>query len=681
MSFLLRDLNDQQSQAAQIIDGPVMVLAGAGTGKTRTLTYRLAYMIHERGIAPESIVALTFTRKAASEMKDRIGKLIGDNNLVSRLFVGTFHAFCLHLLSQELSIEDRFPEGFVILDNVDQEVILRRILSEVEIEEDAEPITIKKLRRLISHIKNLIIYAKEDEDKPPIRIGPYLKRLFNAYQRELNRLGAFDFDDLLGATYKILESAPTQLKSLRSKFVYFLVDEFQDVNELQYRLLQILSTPLANVFVIGDVDQAIYSFRGASTKIFLRFKQDFNDTREIHLETSYRSTEKIIQLAQTLIKHNKERLPYNIVSDHRGGSPIQLHEFYSDKEEANFIVSTIEKFIGGSCHYKIYQEKGETFVQGHHYKLSDFAILFRTHHAKRCVEEELEKSGLPVQSIGGKVFWEEKAVREIIAYLITVLSRGTDNHILEIINVPPRKIGKKTLDKLLEISSQKETPLFNLIKEVESLNFLNKEQKEQLSIFYKKVKNFISILPDTSPHNLIKKIWEDMGLSELYEKKAKQREAYLSFVRYASQFAHMPHSDALKALLDEITVLRPEDIYDPKAEKVLVSTIHAAKGLEFPVVFICGLEEGLLPLVEPPYSQGELEEERRLFYVAITRAKNHLYITWARRRNIYGAIKKCTPSSFLKELDPDVMMIHTITPEERPEKKKRKKKESQLELW
>ncbi len=626
---LLSSLSPQQREAVLHEDGPCLVLAGAGSGKTRVLTHRVAFLVGRKGISPGRILAVTFTNKAAGEMKKRVLSLIKD--VKGDLWISTFHSFCVKVLrrwGKKLGIDPNFS----IYDRDDQRSLVKACADELGI--DTRRFQVGTLINAISGAKNRLLTPEMVLEGENTFFGEVVGRVYMLYQKKLRELNALDFDDLLFEVLRSFEEHEEILDYYRRLFVHILVDEFQDTNRVQYLLLKKLSEPRRNVFVVGDDDQSIYGWRGAEVRNILDFPKDFPGTRIIKLEENYRSTKNILIAASTVIKMNKSRWDKDLFTKREDGEPVYIHGALDEHDEARFVGEEILKLSG-------------------RYRLNDIAVLYRVNAQSRVFEEEFLKMGIPHRIVGGVKFYERKEIKDIIAYLRFIANPRDEVSFLRIVNVPPRGIGKGTILKFQEEAERREMPI--------SLAFLEMYGEVLKGKVLERAERLIELLKlkdeDIPISELVERVLritgyreyiEGMGRDELYRLENIQE-----FLSVAKEFEDI-HPDAkLQDFLEFLGLMTDIDTYNERDDRVTLMTIHSSKGLEFPVVFVTGLEEGLFPLNMRFYDQvhvGDPEEETRLCYVAMTRAKDILYLTYAEERLIFGRTFYNEPSRFIKRL-------------------------------
>lgn len=648
MSNYLTQLNDVQRQAVMHIDGPLMVIAGPGSGKTRVLTYRIAYLI-EQGIKPESILALTFTNKAAAEMRERIQKVTGDK--ANKLWAGTFHSIFARILRREAD-KIGFPSSFTIFDTTDSKGVIKDIVNSMSLDT-----TVYKPREILTRISsaksNLItpkLYAKNEDllAQDRMRRRPMLYKVYDAYMKRLHTYGGMDFDDLLLNLYRLLyENKDKVREKYRHFFQYILVDEFQDTNYLQYSIVKMLMKyegSKENICIVGDDAQSIYAFRGATIDNILDFQKDFPKTKVYKLEQNYRSTNHIVQAANEVISHNKKQIKKKIWTDQGQGNKIRLIQAAKDTEEG-------ARVAGAIVEYK----------NRFHFSNDEIAILYRTNAQSRIFEEHLRKRNIPYQVIGGLSFYQRKEVKDLIAYMRLIVNPADDEAFKRIINTPRRGIGKKSLASIVNLASANNSSLFEILPHIE----MGGKGGRSLKKFYKLITSSAEASKSMNAYDLLLRVYKGSGLeSMLQEDKdatGKDRiENINALLDGAREFVENdevegdPNFDrSLSSYLQNIALLTDIDTSEEEAEQVTLMSVHAAKGLEFKALFVVGLEENLFPTFQAMDDPTNMDEERRLFYVGITRAEEVLTLSFARSRFHHGKMLFNDPSRFISEISGD----------------------------
>ncbi|QYA39720.1 DNA helicase PcrA [Macrococcoides caseolyticum] len=639
MNELLKHMNEEQRQAVMTTEGPLLIMAGAGSGKTRVLTHRIAYLVDEKDVSPYKILAITFTNKAAKEMKERVKKIIGDESDV--IWISTFHSMCVRILRRDI---DRIgiERNFTILDPTDQRSVVKDILKR----ENIDP---KKYdpRMFVAEISNLKNEMKSPDDAIEAAsdfMGMMISKVYAEYQRVLLKNHALDFDDLIMTTIQLFERVPEVLDYYQSKFQYIHVDEYQDTNRAQYLLVKMLADKFKNICVVGDSDQSIYGWRGADIYNILSFEDDYKDAKTIFLERNYRSTKNILFAANEVIKNNTERKPKALWTDNDHGSKINYYKAMSERAEAEYIVSEILK------------KKREN------YALSDMAILYRTNAQSRVIEETLMKSNISYTMVGGTKFYDRKEIKDLLSYLRLVANSNEDISFTRIINTPKRGIGPGALDKIITYAEHNGLSYFDALAEVDFIG-LPKKTTEKLVEFYTMMDNLMKQQEFLSITELTQTLLDKSGYMKMLE--AENTLESQSRIENIQEFMNVPkdyekdtpvEEQSLINFLTDLQLVADVDNADLEAGVTLM-TMHSAKGLEFKVVFIAGLEESIFPHSRSLNSDNEMEEERRLMYVAITRAEEHLYLSHAEMRNLFGRRQANKKSRFISEIPEDILDV------------------------
>ncbi|PKP52716.1 MAG: ATP-dependent DNA helicase [Bacteroidetes bacterium HGW-Bacteroidetes-1] len=658
MTNLLLQLNDSQREAVINTEGPVMIIAGAGSGKTRALTYRIAYLL-QQGTDPFSILALTFTNKAAREMKARIIKLIGDSN-GRNVWMGTFHS----VFARILRIEGHhlgYPQNFTIYDSDDSKRLIKGILNDMAL--DSKVYNPSFVLHRISNAKSNLFSPLDYINNPEIQTAdgaagkPFIGEIFKTYNARLKRSDAMDFDDLLFNTNLLFRDFPEVLYKYQHKFSYILVDEYQDTNHAQYLIIKRMAALFENITVVGDDAQSIYSFRGANIENILNFKRDYNDHKLFRLEQNYRSTKTIVNAANGVIALNKDQIKKTVWTDNEEGMPISLLRATSDGEEGTLVAHSI---FG----YKMSKQLPN----------KNFAILYRTNAQSRSLEEALRRQGIPYRIYGGLSFYSRKEVKDLLAYFRLVINPNDEESLLRIINYPIRGIGKTSIERLQVLSNDLDVSIWELISNPSSqITDINRGTINKLSEFATKIKSFIIQLDKMSAFELAKHITNSIGIvAALKEEDTVESisrvenieellNAIMEFSEREPEASELGEEGkparSLGHFMQDVALLTDADKKDEDANADYVSlmTIHAAKGLEFPYVYIVGLEENLFPSIQSLGTRAELEEERRLFYVALTRAEEKVTISYAESRYRWGNLTLCEPSRFIEEINPQLI--------------------------
>lgn len=640
---ILDALNPAQRVAAETIAGPLLVLAGAGSGKTRVLTYRIGSLVNEIGIAPWRILAVTFTNKAAGEMRERIESLVGSN--ASEIWIGTFHSVCVRLLRYE-SEAFGLDSNFSIYDEDDRRAVVRRILKAKNIDE--QDLTPRQVISQISQAKNAMIdpmeFAQQAGENPGRR---QLADLYVAYETELRRNNAFDFDDLLIEVVRQFIRHPEVLKKYQERFEHFLVDEYQDTNKPQYMLCRQLSAHHRNICVVGDDDQSIYQFRGADIRNILDFERDYPDANIVRLEQNYRSTARILAAANAVIGHNKDRKGKELWTDGAEGDLVKVVECDTDRREARHIVDSIRRQTSSGA-----------------YALSDAAILYRTNAQSRPLEEELQRSGLPYIIVGGIRFYDRKEIKDILSYLRVIVNPIDDVTLRRIVNTPRRGIGDTSLERLQIFAQEHSLSLFAALSRLDEVPNLGGRAAKSLGEFAALLQGLIAAketfdLPELGNEVVDKSGYRQM-LREENSPEAEAREQNIDqLLAEMTEYFDTNEENSLESFLEEKSLMSSADENGEEGHAITLMTLHSAKGLEFPLVFVCGLEEKLFPTAravdESRVNPQAIEEERRLCYVGMTRAREKLSLTYALRRYAYGSMIECEPSRFLNEIPTELI--------------------------
>ncbi len=643
MENLLENLNKEQKEAVQTVTGPLLILAGAGSGKTKVLTTRIAYMI-KQGVKPQNILAVTFTNKAAKEMKARLGSMIGENT-VKYMWVGTFHGICGRILRENI---DRysFPSGkkldknFTIYDDNDTNAVLKQAIKKLNLDDKIyQP---KLVKSVISNAKNKMqdayTFATFARDFKSQKIAA----IYEEYENTLNNNNAIDFDDMLMLTVKLLDHNTEIRTHYYERFKHIMVDEYQDTNLAQYNLVNMLYTnklaevpPERSLCVVGDVDQSIYSWRGADYTIIMNFQKDFKNTKLIKLEQNYRSTANILNVANAIIENNTERVDKVLYSNKGEGELIDYFEAQDEADEANFIVSRIKQDSGGNY--------------------NQYAILYRTNSQSRSIEEACMAAGVPYRIYGGLKFYDRKEIKDVIAYLKLIYNTDDSQSFRRIVNVPKRSIGDTTIKRLQDFADREDISLFAAAQRIQEDNEIPPRTRAKITDFVNLITKFKEAIPNYNLREFVTLVIEKSGyLAELQLQNTPEAEADIEnlqeLVNVAEEFVPEEEDNVLGEFLAQVALVSDIDNMDTIANNVTLMTLHAAKGLEFPVVFMAGLDEGIFPHLRSLNVPSEMEEERRLMYVGVTRAEEKLYLTSAKRRQMWGEFKYYNPSRFIEEI-------------------------------
>lgn len=642
----LNDLNQPQQKAVTHTDGPLLIVAGAGSGKTRVLTYRVAYLLHQHKALPKNILSLTFTNKAAREMQQRIQKLIGER--ANGLWMGTFHSIFSKILRFEAE-KIGFDSNFSIYDTGDSEATIKLILGELN--QDPREVRPRTIHRKISDAKNQLISPDQYHEKFALStLDEITADVYEVYQNRLKQANAMDFDDLLVRPIELFEENPEVLQTYQHKFRYILIDEYQDTNYAQYKVTKLIAAAHENICVVGDDAQSIYSFRGADISNILNFKEDYTDAVQVPLEQNYRSTKYILQCADSIIKNNNRQLDKTLWTENDEGEIVTLLENYDERDEANRIVHHIQN---------LNLRKG--------YDYSQFAILYRTNYQSRVFEESFRRKNIPYQLVGGLSFYQRKEIKDVLAYLTLLVNPHDEQSLLRIINEPSRGIGQKTLSDLLKIARSENRSIWSIISSSEKIQNTSvyKPAKIQISKFIEMINSLRRELEKgSSILDVTQKILEESGyVKALIEDGSGQslsrRDNVVELQNAISWYEKSNKNPSLASFLQEITLITDTDSYDEDKPAVTLMTVHASKGLEFPVVFIVGLEENLFPMGARQGEEADIEEERRLFYVAITRAEKELFFSHCKIRFKYGEESRQRRSRFLNEVDSGIVRTET----------------------
>jgi DNA helicase-2/ATP-dependent DNA helicase PcrA len=651
MRDYISELNEQQREAVLHKDGPIMIVAGAGSGKTKVLTTRIAHLLAQ-GVDAFNILALTFTNKAAKEMKERVEKILG-NGEARNLYIGTFHSVFARILRGEAH-HLGYTRDFTIYDTDDAKSVLKTVINEANLDDKLYKPNVVYNR--ISSAKNSLVgpeeyandYALQQEDMRSNR--PAIAQIYTAYAARCMKNGAMDFDDLLVNMYKLLKNFPESLHKFQHKFKYIMIDEYQDTNAAQYEIIKLLGAAHENVCVVGDDAQSIYSFRGATIENILQFQKDYDDVKVVKLEQNYRSTQSILNVANEVIRNNKGQIPKNLWTDNAPGEKIRLVRLMTDNEEGKFVADTIQ----------------EQRLRNH-YNNRDFAILYRTNAQSRAFEESLRRMAIPYTMYGGVSFYQRKEIKDFVAYLRVIVNPRDEEALKRIINYPTRGIGKTSIDRAVLAANEQNIYLWEVLERAAEFGY-KAGTLEAIDNFVLMIRSFASMLTNKNAYDVAQHVGKQTNLvKELFSDKTTEGlaryENLQELLNSIKEFTEMPDEDGVlesetKSLgnyLQQITLLTDADEKDPNADTVKLMSIHAAKGLEFVCVFAAGLEEMLFPNAMSINTREELEEERRLFYVVITRAKEKLWITYANTRYRFGNLVQNEPSRFIDEIPSDYM--------------------------
>ena len=638
MQSLLDGLNREQQQAVQHTEGPLLILAGAGSGKTKVLTVRIAYLLAQ-GVNPYEILAITFTNKAAKEMKSRVEGLVGD--VANRIWLSTFHSFCAKFLRFELDNFLGYNSNFTIYDTSDSQVVIKAALKALNLDDKYYPIG--AMISAISDAKNKLMFASDFRKQARDFYQQKVADVYEYYERELRKNNALDFDDLLLVAVKLLQSNAAVLDKYSKRFKYVMIDEYQDTIHAQYLLAYLLSSHWKNIAVVGDADQSIYAWRGADIQNILDFEKDYPNCTSIKLEQNYRSTKIILDAANAVIDHNEGRPEKNLWTDKVEGAKIQHFTAQSEHEEAAFIGDTIVK---------------KHDIHGVPY--GDMAILYRTNAQSRVLEEALIKRALPYTMVGGTKFYDRKEIKDVLAYLRVLYNPFDDLSLLRIINVPKRSIGATTVSKLQDYARENGTSLFMTLTQLHLVDTIKGKTKEKLEEFGILIFTLVAEMDDKSVLDILEAILDRTGyLAQLEESTDPQDQARAEnigeLLSVAKDFQDTNPTGTVEDFLEQVALVNDVDSFEQEESKVTLMTLHAAKGLEFPIVFLGGLEEGLFPHSRTLMNPEEIEEERRLAYVGITRAEKELYISNATTRTVFGRTSSYLPSRFIDEIPAELV--------------------------
>lgn len=659
MNSLVKNMNTEQSEAVRTTEGPLLIMAGAGSGKTRVLTHRIAYLLDEKDVSPYNILAITFTNKAAKEMKQRVEQLVGEEAQV--IWMSTFHSMCVRILRRDA---DRIgiERNFTIIDPTDQKSVIKDVLKNENI--DSKRFEPRMFIGAISNLKNELKTPEDAQKEANDFHSQMVATVYKGYQRQLSRNEALDFDDLIMTTINLFERVPDALEYYQNKFQYIHVDEYQDTNKAQYTLVKLLASKFKNLCVVGDSDQSIYGWRGADIQNILSFEEDYPEAKTIFLEQNYRSTKNILNAANEVIKNNSERKPKGLWTANTGGDKIQYYEAMTERDEAEYVVREIMK----------HQRNGK--------KYSDIAILYRTNAQSRVLEETFMKSNIPYTMVGGQKFYDRKEIKDLLSYLRVIANSNDDISLQRIINVPKRGIGPSSVEKIQTYAVQNQISMFDALGEVDFIGLSKKVTQECIN-FYETITNLIKEQEFLEISDIVDEVLQKSGYRDMLERE--QTLESRSRLENLDEFMSVPkdyeentplEEQSLINFLTDLSLVADIDEADTQSGVTLM-TMHSAKGLEFPIVFIMGMEESLFPHIRAIKSDDdhEMEEERRICYVAITRAEELLYITNATTRMLFGRSQSNMPSRFLREIPEDLLESHTGTkrqtiPQTKPQQKR-----------
>ncbi|MBO9131263.1 DNA helicase PcrA [Bacillus sp. 165] len=647
---LLSGLNPPQQEAVRTTDGPLLLMAGAGSGKTRVLTHRIAYLLSEKDVAPWNVLAITFTNKAAREMRERIDKLVGPE--ANDIWISTFHSMCVRILRRDI---DRLGvnRNFTILDDSDQLTVIKNILKERNV--DTKKFDPRALLSSISNLKNELVTPEEFTKKiqPGDPFEGMVSEVYQEYQKRLLKNHALDFDDLIMTTIQLFKRVPEVLEFYQRKFQYIHVDEYQDTNRAQYLLVKMMAERFKNLCVVGDSDQSIYRWRGADIANILSFEKDYPNAKVILLEQNYRSTQSILDAANAVIENNVNRKPKNLWTNNPPGQKISYYRAGTEQEEAYFVAKKIKEFtVESSRDY------------------SDIAVLYRTNAQSRVVEEIFLKSNIPYKIVGGTKFYDRKEIKDILAYLRLIANPDDEISFARIINVPKRGVGASSIDKIRNYGAQNDLALTETLEQIDFVGLSGKITAAIVK-FHNQLNNWVNMQEYLSVTELVEEVLDKTGYRDMLKnERSIEAEARLEnineFLSVTQNFESQSEDKSLVAFLTDLALVadinRADEDEEEKSEVVLM-TMHSAKGLEFPVVFILGLEEGIFPHTRSLFDETEMEEERRLAYVGITRAEEELYLTNAQMRTLFGRTNINSESRFLAEIPEHLLeLLHQKPP-------------------
>lgn len=640
MSRILENLNDRQIEAVTHFTGPLLVVAGAGSGKTRALTHRIAWLIEEKGVSPWNILAVTFTNKAANEMKNRIAKLLSidlDNNYGGSIpSVGTFHSICVRILRKHIHLLD-YENSFGIYDMADQQILVKRVMEDMNL--DVKRVNPKAVLAHISNAKNQLIGPEEFRSYANDYFSEKVAEIFPLYQKALIRSSALDFDDIIMKTVELFQKFPDVLDEYQEKFKFISVDEYQDTNKAQYVLIKLLAEKYQNICVIGDVDQSIYSWRGATIRNILDFEKDYPKTKVVTLEQNYRSTQVILDSANCVIRKNTQRKEKVLWTEREGGDKVRHWLTDNERHEGQMVACEIENILIGS-EFPAYK---------------DFVVLYRTNAQSRIFEEVFMRHGIPYKIVGGIKFYSRKEIKDLLAYLRVIQNPNDSVSLFRIINTPTRKLGAKTLDTVREFAVRHNLSFFDAMLLANEIDEIPESKAKVLEDFVKLIKNLQEKNKRTPASGMIKFVLDETGYKKMINDGSVEGEARIEnigeLISVAHKYDDLESGVSMNIFLEEVSLISDLDSLDDEDNAVTLMTVHSAKGLEFPYVFIAGLEEGIFPHNRSLMDPGELAEERRLMYVAMTRAMEKLYLIHARSRMLYGESRANAPSQFLADID------------------------------
>lgn len=653
--YRLEDLNPVQRQAVEHREGPLLILAGAGSGKTRVLTYRIAHLIAQ-GVEPWHILAITFTNKAAQEMRDRVYSLVGSEG--RGLWVATFHSACVRILRSEIGYLPGYSRSFVIYDSGDQLALIKSCMKELNLDE--KKFAPRAIESVISDAKNKLLTPEDFSHRAKDYFEQKAERVYELYQKKLLANNALDFDDIIMLTVRLFRENPEVLSQYQDKFRYILVDEYQDTNHAQYALVNLLAKKYRNLCVVGDDDQSIYMFRGADVQNILDFERDYPEAKTLKLEQNYRSTKSILQAANSVVQNNTERKEKSLWTENEDGQPIVYYVADNEHDEARYMGERIQRLLN---------------VEGR--KFNEFAVLYRTNAQSRVIEERFMKEGIPYRIFSGLKFYERMEIKDILAYLRILHNPADQVSFSRVLNVPKRGLGESTLEKILDYANEQEMPVLDGIMEADYIPELQSRAKKPLLAFAHLMQELRALAAaESSVTKLVEEVLKRTGYwDNLVSDKSPEAEARLENLReflsvtaeydekadnYETAVVQEGIEDALvpglAGFLEQVSLVAQIDSLDQADDAVVMMTIHSAKGLEFPVVFLGGMEEGIFPSSRSMLDPVLLAEERRLCYVAITRARERLYLAYAQQRMLYGRTQYNRPSEFFQEIPTHVLV-------------------------
>jgi DNA helicase II / ATP-dependent DNA helicase PcrA len=635
---LVVGLNPSQGEAVMHVKGPLLILAGAGSGKTRVITHRIAQLIGAQGVAPWQILALTFTNKAAEEMRSRVEKLLGASS--QEIWVSTFHAACARLLRRDIEHLGRYTRSFIILDAADQSGVVKECLRELNISPDRY--APQAIAGRISRLKNQLITAEQfATGAQNFGFEEQVRRVYQLYQKKLVGQNALDFDDLLMQTVRLFEEVPEVLRYYQQKFNYILVDEYQDTNHAQYRIIRLLASEHRNLCVVGDDDQSIYGWRGADISNILSFERDYPECAVVKLEENYRSTQSILKAAGVVIDKNTARKGKRLWTQREAGEKLTYVEAADETQEASLICQMIRRLrLSAGWDYR------------------DMAIFYRTNAQSRAIEDALRVEAIPYQIVGGLKFYERKEVKDLLAYLRMTVNPRDSVSLRRVINVPPRGIGRVTVEKIAAHAEARGIPMYDAVGEMLATGLLNGAAAAKVRQFHELAEDLRGLAATSSVAEMIRELIRRTNFLDQYAETGEdemRRQNIQEVITAADDFEERAQDPSLVSFLDQTALIADQDTLADDAGRVVLMTLHTSKGLEFPVVFISGMEDGIFPHRRAFEDTSELEEERRLCYVGMTRAKDRLFLSSAVRRRIYGTELYNPPSMFLHDIPPDLL--------------------------